>query len=41
MIRNSVLSAKHQHVHVVAYSDETLIKHPYRNIDDVAIAFNQ
>ena len=27
--------------HVVTYSDETIIKHPYLNIDDVTFAFNQ
>ena len=26
---------------VVTYSDETIIKHPFLNIDDVALAFNQ
>ena len=27
--------------HIVPYSDETIIKHPYLNLDDVALAFNQ
>ena len=32
---------KYQHDIVITYSDETIIKHPYLNIDDVALAFNQ
>ena len=27
--------------HVLTYFDETIIKHPYLNTDDVALAFNQ
>ena len=32
---------KYQYVHVITYSDETIMKHPYLNIDDVSLAFNQ
>jgi len=40
----SILGGLHyydKYLHVVTYSDETIIKHPHLDIDDVALTFKQ